>query len=95
MRNYTSENKPYWNARTSILDILVSQKRLHKPKTSALMLWIGSSKTGALSNYIIISNVIASFMILLYISHPCAALQNHNIETSQSSTIIYQTNNTA
>ena len=98
MRNYTSRNKAYWNARkTSILDILVSQKRLRKPKTSTLMLWIGSSrrKSGALSNYIVLSNIITSFMILLHILHLSVALQIDNSESLQSSsTLLYRTNST-
>ena len=112
MRHDIMKHKPYWNAskRRSILDILVSQKRLHKPKTSTIMLWIGCDQgdgrrkskncgnVAALSNYIFITNTfISSFMILLHILQPnVAALQSHNAESlQQSSTLIYQTNNSS
>ena len=96
MRNCTSQNKPYYGdgRKTSILDISeLSQKQLHK-KTSTLMLWIGSSrrKTGALSNYIILSNIITSFLILLHILHLSVALQNESLQSS--STLLYQSNYT-
>ena len=92
-------NKPNWNSsRTSILDTLVSQKRLHKPKTSTSMLWIGGGKSGVAfpSSYVMamIQHIITSFIILIYILHPCAAsLKSHNSEeSSQFSTITHQSN---
>ena len=92
-------NKPNWNSsRTSILDTLVSQKRLHKPKTSTSMLWIGGGKSGLAfqSSYAMamIQHIITSFIILIYILHPCAAsLKSHNNEaSSQFSTITHQSN---
>ena len=113
MRNDTMKHKPYRNASkrrtTSILDISVSQKRLHKPKTSTKMLWIGcdrgdgrrrskSCNVAALSNNIFITHTfISSLMILLHILQPnVVALQNYNKESlQQSSTLIYQTNNSS
>ena len=111
MRHDIMKHKPYWNTskRRSILDILVSQKRLHKPKTSTIMLWIGCDRgdgrrrrknfsVAALSNSIFITNTfISSLMILLHILQPnVVALQNHNSESlQQSSTLIYQTNNSS
>ena len=108
MRNDIMKHKPCCNSskrrKASILDILVSQKRLHKPKTSTKMLWIGcdgrwrrSKNCGgaALSNNIFITNTfISSFMILLHILQPSVvALQKHNSELlQQSSSLIYQTN---
>ena len=86
MRHNITKHKPYfWNARkrTSILDILVSQKQLHKPKTSTSMLWIGSKIGASSSNYSIIRYFITSLIILSYISHPCAALQSRNSVSSQ------------
>merc|ERR1712066_1017455 len=53
-------------------------------------------KTGALSNYIILSNIITSFLILLHILHLSVALQNDNSESLQSSsTLLYQSNYTS
>ena len=111
MRNDIMKHKPCCNSsksrKASILDILVSQKRLHKPKTSTKMLWIGcdhgdgrrrrskNSGVAALSNNIFITNTfISSFMILLHILQPSVvALQNHNSGSlQQSSSLIYQTN---
>ena len=92
-------NKPNWNSSsTSILDTLVSQKRSHKPKTSTSMLWIGGGKSGVAfpSSYVIAmtQHIITSFIILIYILHPCAAsLKSHNSEeSSQFSTITHQSN---
>ena len=64
------------------------------------MLWIGGGKSGVSStpssNYVMamIQHIITSFIILVYILHPCAAsLKSHNSEeSSQFSTITHQSN---
>ena len=73
-------------------DILLSQNRLHKPKTSTfIMSCLSKTAAASSSNFMIISsNIITVLVLIIHILHPCVAVKNHDSSDGLSE-LIYQT----
>ena len=85
-RQNAIKDKP-WNARTSILDILVPpQNWLHKPKLSTLMIRLSTSVS---SNSIILS-VIFVLLLALAVLHPVDSQRIVNESLSETHLLLWK-----
>ena len=85
-RQNAIKDKP-WNARTSILDILVPpQNWLHKPKLSALMIRLSTS----VSSKSIIVSIILALLLTLNVLHPVDSQRIVNESLSETASVYKQ-----